>query len=375
LTLTHEWTRYIPEHCDIYSVISSGEHLLLNLYCRDYVVEAKLNIVTGKLEFGERKKPVLRGRVEFRKDLFLVTCFYGKDRVLWNKVEHGIGAKIACRMDICVVSSMSKERVLAVKVIDNRGEVLDQLTVPNVYDYHVASSENIIAVSTIGFSEENTVTLLVDAATASIVDYRSGFGGYAVADLDHVYVYSYRAGNAVTKVFDNNGDEVLESDGIPVLPPYNPFAYRANKLFDHGPSHIVIMDKSTLKIYDPSEYTLITTMLKPPLIRGVMRVDVEKPSVVAFTSFMGRLYLAEFAFNGEIEWVSHVLPQLSYGIASNKLVALYVERETGETRVYRISDGMLVHEDTFAPNVYPLAVRGNQVVLTNNQLISAYTLE
>ena len=373
--MIHNWSRQLPENCelDYFRIIS--DQIMIGLYCRDYLIEVRVNAINGKVEIGERKRPELRSRVELRKNFYIISCYQGKDRVLWNRIERGLNTKVLCRMEICVIATLNKNRELEVKIVDKRNEEIDRVRINDVYDFHMSSSENLIVVSSIAVSEEANTTLIIDPATASIVDHRTGFGGYSLADLEHVLVFGYHGESVITKVFSSEGEEVLESEGVPVLPPYNPFPYPINPRGDFSGNYITLIDRSEIKVFDSYDYSLIYTALKPPLTRGVIDVDVEEPSTTVYTVLAGKPYIAKFDHMGNIRWISHILTGFTYALTSDKLVAVHVSRGGGETRVYRIEGNALIHEESFGPRVYPILVRGDTIILTDGRIISSYSLE
>ena len=93
------------------------------------------------------------------------------------------------------------------------------------------------------------------------------------------------------------------------------------------------------------------------------------------TNLIGKPYLAKYGQAGDIKWISHILHGVNYVLASDKIVAVNHREPVRETRVYRIVGNTLVHEDTFGSQVYPLLVRGDTVILTNNKVVSSYSME
>ncbi len=375
MAVIHNWSRQLPENCELHFFRVTTDQIVLGLYCSDYLQELRVNTINGKIELGDRRKPELKGKVEMRKNFFIVSCYQGLGKILWNRVERGLNTKVLCKMEICIIATMNKDRELEVKIVDKRNEELDRIRIANVYDFHIGASDELIILSTTGFTEESNTVTIIDPATVSIVEHVPGFGGFVLSSSEHVFVYGYKEGGMITKVFTGEGEEVLETEGIPVLPPYNPFAY---PLIHHGmfsTENIIIMDRNEIKVFDPYDFSLIYTALKPPLTRGVINVDINEPSMIVYGILTGKPYLIKYDHAGVVKWISHVLRDFVYALTSDKIIAMYIRSLGGETRIYRIAGNTLIHEESFAPHVFPLLVRGDTVILTDSRIISSYSIE
>ncbi len=376
MALKHEWSRPLPSGCEIYSVRIHGEWIDLSLYCSDYISQILINIINGRIQTKERKGLELKGVIERRGEFYVATCYRGYENKLWNKVLRGLNLRFLCRTEICVSALMKPNRDVEITIMDKDGETIDIMTITNVYDYDMKASSSLIVLTTKGYREESTSTLLIDPATASIIDHITGFGGNVLASLDHVFVSGFRENRIVTKVFSSDGEEVLEIDGQPVIPPYNPIAYQIPGSERFEAKNIVVMDRYEVKVFDTFDYSTIYTVLRPPFTRGVIDIDHEEYSIVTLSHIMGKPFILKYDFNGVVKWVSHIVRDLYYALVSNQLVAMYTRTpHGGETRVYRIEDGTLIHEDSFGYDVYPLVVRRNNVLLTNEKVVSSYTME
>lgn len=374
--MTHEWTRPLPSECSIFSIRFRREWLDIELYCREGIVESSINTLNGRIELKDRREPELKGVVERKGEVYVATAYRGFGNKLWTKTLKGLSVRFLCKTELCVLSILKPNRELEASLLDKDGETIDTVVLRSVYDYDLRSSHSMIALSTIGFGEESTSTLLIDPSTASIVDHITGYGGYVVACLDHVIVNGYRDNRAVAKVFSSEGEEVLEVDGKAVLPPYNPFVYQLDGSERFEVKKIVLIDKYEVKVFDPYDYSMIYTVSRPPFTRGVLDIDVEEYRIVSLSHLMGKPLILEFDFRGSVKWVSHVIHGFRYGLVSSDMVSLYfIGDEGGETRIYSIEDNNLIHEDSFGGNVYPIALRKNRVILTNEKLISSYVLE
>lgn len=375
MVIIHNWSRHLPEKCEIRSFKITAEQIILDLYCSDYVQELRLNTINGKIELGERRKPGLRGKVEKRRNFFIISCYQGINKILWNRVERGLNTKVICKMEICVITTINKDRVLEIRIVDKRNEELDYITIPNIYDFHVSASEDLIAISTLGYSEDSNTIILIDPATVSVIEHVTGFGGYVLSTLEYIFIYGYRGNSLFTKIFSGEGEEVLETEGIPVLSPYNPFASPSRLPYMFSIENIVVMDRNEIKVFDIYDLSQIYTALKPPLTRGVIDVNINEPSIIVYGILTGKPYLIKYDHSGIIQWISHILKDFIYALVSDKIIAMYVKSFGGETRIYRINDNTLIHEESFAPKVLPLLVRGDTVILTDGRIVSSYSLE
>lgn len=375
MSLVHNWSRSLPGNCSIHYVRFESDWIILGLYCTDSIEEISVDIINGKLQKRRSSEAELIGYSEFRKNFYVVTCYKGLNKRLWNRVERSINSKIVCRQNICVVANLKPERTLEVKIIDVKNEDLETINIENTYDFQIGSSLDLISITTTGMWQEHSATVLIDPATVSVLDYITGFGGYVVESTDYLSIYGFSKGKYITRIYSSHGEEVLEIDGIPVLIPFNPLTYRVHrdKLFETR--LIGVVDKNDIKIVDTSDFSISATFIKPPFTRGVINVDLEMYSIMVYSVFSSKPLIIRYDPNGVPLMISHEISGFKYGLFTNKIAAIFVERKDVETRVYRIIDNMLVHEDSFGPGVFPLIARGDTVVLTDSKKISSYSLE
>lgn len=375
MSLIHNWSRNLPRDCNIHYTRFESDWVIFGLYCTESIEEISIDTISGKLQKRRSSEAELKGFSEFRKNFYVLTCYRGLNKRIWNRVERSLNSKIICRQNICVTASLKPERVLEIKIIDIKNEDLETISIENTYDFHIGSSLDLIAVTTTGIRQEYSATVLIDPATLSVLDHLTGFGGYIVESTDYLLIYGFSKGKYVTKMYSSHGEEVLEIDGIPVLVPYNPLTHRVHrdKLFDT--KFIGIIDKNDIKIVDPSDFSIILTCIKPPFTRGVLSVDLEMYSVTVYSVFGNKPLIIKYDSSGAPVFISHELSGFRYGLFTSKMATIYVERGYGETRVYRIVDNMLIHEDSFGPGVFPIFVRGDTVILTDSKKISSYSME
>ncbi|OYT38371.1 MAG: hypothetical protein B6U89_06045 [Desulfurococcales archaeon ex4484_58] len=374
MPLRHSWSRSLAGNCMVYSIRYRREWLELELYCKDHIATILLNVINGRIQHKDRREPELLGNIEVKDKFFVISCYNGLGNRLWSRVLKGIGAKFLCRKEICVSLLMKPDRKLEINILDKDGEVLDTMGVPNVYDFDIGGSREMIAVTTRGFREESTSTFLIDPSIASIIDHITGFGGHVISGLDLLFIVGYREREVITKVYSNEGEEVLEINGYPAIPPQNPIPYKVLGSEKFEIRKIVIIDKYEVKVFDPYDYSMIYTLMKPPFIRGVIDVNDEDYSITSLSTIMGKPYIVKYGINGNVQWISHIVRGFRYAFVSNKLLAMHVEGINGyETRVYRIDDHTLIHLDTFGSNAYPIFIRKDSILLSNDKIVSAYT--
>lgn len=373
--IVHNWSRVLPENCAIQYVKQESDWLVIGLYCTDSFEEVSIDIINGKIQRRSSSEPELIGASEFRRNFYVITCYKGLNKRVWSRVEHSLNSKTICRQNVCVVTSMKPDRSLEVKLVNAKNEEVESISIENTYDFQVGASLNLIVVTTTGIRVENSSTVLIDPATLSILDYVNGFGGYVTESTDYLLVYGFSRGKYVTKIYDSHGEEVFEIDGIPVLIPFNPLTHkiRRNMLFDTR--FIGIIDKNDIKIIDPVDFSILLTIIKPPFTRGVLSVEPDMHVVTVYSVFGNKPLIIKFDSTGTPVSISHEINNLRYGLFTSKAAAIYIEREFGETRIYSIVDNLHIHEDSFGPNVYPLTMRGDVVILTDSRKVSSYSLE
>ncbi|MEM1741529.1 MAG: hypothetical protein QW615_04530 [Desulfurococcaceae archaeon] len=375
LNIVHNWTRVLPENCIIQYVKFESDWIIIGLYCSDSIEEISIDIVSGRIQRRKSSELELIGYAEFRKNFYVITCYKGLNKRLWNRIEKSLNSKVICRQNTCVTASLKPNRVLEVKVIDARNEEIESINIENTYDFQIGSSLSLVVLTTTGIRQEYSSTLLIDPSTISIIDHISGFGGYVVESTDYVLVYGFSRGGYVTKIYDYHGEEVFEINGVPVLIPFNPLAYRVHrdKLFEF--KLIAIIDRNDVKAINPYDFSIVFTSIKPPFTRGVLNIDVETYSLIVYSVLWNKPLIIKYDSNGTPLVISPQISSLRYGLFTNKIAAIYVERERGETRLYSIRDNIMVHEESFGPGVFPLVIKGDTIILTDSRKISSYSME
>ncbi len=368
------WVRTLPENCGLDGISFQDEWIVLKLYCKDEQKNMLIDFLSGKTSIRSLGEPELRGKVEHKREFHTLFCYRGYKQRTWNRIIRGLNVKMVCRKDICVVGIVHPDYNLEVQIYSGSGDLLEKIGIGRVYHFDIVGSDNLIVVSTAGFTRDETATVLFDGSTGTVVDYYTNFGGYAIASPDMVYVIGREEDRVFTRGYNNDGEEVINDEGLPVLIPYNPIPHQIPGMDKFQNKGLAIMDRFEVKVYNTFDYSIDYTVLRPPFTRGIFYIDEYNMAVLA--SMMGQTVIINYDLKGRIKWVSHLVRDLEYAIVSPNLIALYVKRKgRGETRIYSIDENTLRHEESFGPNAMPVIARRSHIVLTNGRVIAAYSME
>ncbi len=368
------WVRTLPENCGLDGIGFQDEWIVFRLYCRNEQKNMLIDFLSGKTSIRSMGEPELRGRVEHRREFHTLFCYRGLKQRVWNRIIRGLNVKMVCRKDICVTGIIHPDHSLEVQIYSGNGDLLEKIGVGRVFHFDIVGSDNIIVVTTMGFTREETVTILFDGSTGTVVDYYTNFGGYALSSPDMVYVIGREEEALYTRGYNNDGEEIINDEGIPILIPYNPIPHQIPGMERFQSKGLIILDRMEVKVYNTFDYSIDYTILRPPFTRGVFYID--EYNIAVLGSIMGHSVILNYDLKGRIKWVSHLVRDLEYAIVSPSLVALYVKRNgRGETRIYSIDENTLRHEESFGPNAMPIIARRSYIVLTNGRVVAAYSME
>lgn len=371
----HDWTRKLPENCIVKSIDLEGENVVFGLYCVDKEIDIAVNILNGKVNLREQREPGIKGSLTKGLDTTMVTCYRGLNNKLWTKATRGLATRFICENDLCILAVLQKDYTLDVSFLDKNGETVDTAKFSKVYDYQLASSQDIIALTTMGFTSEDSHTMLIDTSTMSIIEEMEGFGGFAQSTKHHVLIYGFKETQLYTKIFDKRGDEVLEIEGQPMVPPYNPVPQFTQDGFKFEPKAVPIVDKHVVKLVSLTDYSIFNVFIKLPFTRGVFDVDLVENTLITMNNIMSKPVLIKHDVRGGIDWVSHIVREVVYLVSSRSIVALNTRMFNGETRIYYVQGRHLAHLESFSGNVKPVLAYGDAVILTDNKLVSRYAVE
>ncbi|MEM0355434.1 MAG: hypothetical protein QXO78_01745 [Desulfurococcaceae archaeon] len=376
MSLKLDWKRTFPEDCIITGFKHESESIFFNLYCSSNELDVAVNVNNGRLTIKEQREPGLLGTFEFREHLFIATCYQGLGNRLWYRTCRGVITRFHCQQNLCILATLSKDRVLEASILDKNGETLETMKYNNVLDFTIGSSRDILALSISGLDIDYSRSILIDLSTMNIVDEIEKFGGQIVSTMDHVAVYGFKEyGLTHTKFFDKRGEEVLEIEGIPYFPPYNPLPIPIHERLKFPTNIIVVGDKHNVKIINPRDYSIIFAYTKMPFTKGIFDVDLEENTLISLLNLMGKPVLIKHDIRGVVDWVSHIMREVSYLVSSRNLVALNTRIFGGETRIYRVMDRKLIHIDSFGSNTIPIVINEDSVILTNGRLVTRYIVE
>ncbi|ABN69365.1 hypothetical protein Smar_0252 [Staphylothermus marinus F1] len=378
MPIRHTWSRALPSNCSLDAVRFREEYIELRLYCADSMVLYTVNFISGKVDVRRIGEPELRGVTERKREFKTLICFKGYGNRAWTKIYRGLNTKMVCRKDVCVIANLKPNYALDINVVTGNGDVLESVTVGGVYHFEVVGSDNLIAVTTRGIRADSTITMLIDGSTGSVIDHITGFGGSAVSSLDYVFVYGEHEGKIITHGYNNDGEEIIPGgeEGLPVLPPFNPIPHKVpgSEIFEV--KQVVLMGKNFLKLYNPEDYVIEYTLLKPPFTRGVFNINVNNYTAAVLAQIMGMPFIINYDFKGRVVWISHIIRDTIFAIISGDIVALYVDYgKMRETKIYSVKDKTLVLEESFGPNVLPLLVRRSNILLTDGRVVASYMME
>ena len=86
---------------------------------------------------------------------------------------------------------------------------------------------------------------------------------------------------------------------------------------------------------------------------------------------MGRPVIATYDINGKILWVSHSVRNLIYSLITSEIVGMAIKEDgIWKTKVYRIKRNSLELEEIFAPNVFPIYARKDNIIVTDSNVVA-----
>ncbi|MCD6301304.1 MAG: hypothetical protein J7L82_04460, partial [Staphylothermus sp.] len=373
------WSRTLEKNCIIDAVKYQYEWIELLLYCKDQYLSYRINSISGKMEIKRLDRVPLRGKVGRRREFYTLVCYRGLENRVWTKIVKVLNAKMICRKDICIATLAKPGLVLEINIFSGNGETLEKFTINGVMDFKLVASDNLIAVTTRGDRRQGTVTIIVDSSTGSIIEQQTGFGGGAIADMNYVLVFGEHEGKVFTQGYNNDGEEIIPGgeEGLPVLIPYNPFpAMIDDQISMFESKQIVLMGKNELKLYNPEEFLIEYTFIRPPFTKGVLSLNVHKNITSVIARIMDRPVVATYDINGKILWISPTIRNLKYALITSEIVGMAVkENDVWKTKVYRIKGDNLELEQIFAPNVLPIYARKDNITVTDGNVIALYRME
>jgi len=376
LPVTHVWTRKFPDYCSLDGFSIDGEWLIIKLYCVDKMIEYRINSISGKTSINTLDEVELRGAVERRREFITFQCFKGYKKKVWGKIVRGLDAKMECRKDICVAAILSPNYTLEIQVYSVHGDILETIGLGKVFSFDIAATENIITVTTHGFTEDNTASVIFDASTGAIIDELSRFGGYLVSSPDIIFIISEQEGKLYCRGYNNDGEEVISDEGVPLFIPFNPIPHRIPGMDRFSSKQVAVMDRNEIRVYNLIDYSIDYTVTRPPFTRGVYNINPDDLSVTALSVIMGMPVIANYDFRGGIRWSSHIIGNIYYALVASDIVAVHEQMKRNTvTRLYKIKDGYLLQEEVFGPNVMPIIARKSYILLTDGRLVASYMLE
>ena len=373
------WSRTLQRNCRIDAIRYQYEWIELRLYCREQYLNYRINSISGKVEIRRLDHVPLRGTVDHRREFHTLICYRGLENRAWTRIVKVVNAKMVCRKDICVAALAKPGLILEINIFSGNGEILERFTISGVIDFKIVASDNLLVVTTRGIRKQGTITLVIDSSTGSIIEHLTGFGGNAVANIDYVLVYGEHEGKMITQGYNNDGEEIIPGgeEGIPVLTPFNPFPTMIDEqaiMFES--KQIILMGKNELKLYNPEEFLVEYTFIRPPFTRGVLNLNIHENTASVVARIMGRPVIATYDINGKILWVSHSVKNLIYSLITSEIVGMAVKEDgIWKTKVYRIKGNSLELEKILAPNVFPIYARKDNIIVTDGNVVALYRVE
>ncbi len=368
------WERRVPDNCGVEAVSRRSEWLVLRLYCREDMRELKIDSGSGRTSVRILGEPELRGWVEWRREFHTLRCVRGYGVQAWNKLVRALSVRMVCRKDICVAAYMKPHNNVEIDILGRNGAALETVNLGNILDYQLQATDNLIVFTALGVDESFTTTMLIDASTASIIDDIPGFGGLVVTSPELAFVAGEHEGRIYTRGFSNDGEEILVDEGLPILVPTNPYPHMVPGGEFRSPEQLVIMDRHSLKVYNIYDYTMEYTVMRPPRTRGVFDISPDAGSVTTLSIHGDSPVIANYGFQGEVRWMSHIVRGVTRVLHGASLVAVYDGAWRRETRIYRIRPPGLGLETVLSPRVEPLLIRGNTVIVFDGYTVAAYEL-
>ncbi len=375
MPFTRLWQYKIPDECILDGLEHRGEWLNLELYCRDDVRKVSIEIASGRAVSRGGSPLELRGVVEFKRDYYILRCFYGYGNRVWSKIKSAVNAKIMCRGETCVIGLLKPNYSLEVDIVNRAGTILESITLGNTLDFDIGGSRNLIVLSTISPYPEHSTVLLIDATSNTVIDEITGFGGRVVSSPSRIIVNGEHEGRYYARIYSDEGEELAYDEGVGVFIPYNPYPFQIPGIELYDEKLIVITDLFTIKVYNITDLNLEYTFIKPPHMRAVFNVDPESNTVTTLSRINDQPLIVNYSFKGEPRWQTHIVRGVSRVLHSTSLIALFDEFYRNETRIGVIKAPVVIEEERFGPGVEPLLVWGRNIVLFDGEFIRAYVYE
>ncbi len=369
------WQYRVPNECLVDLIEHRGEWLNLGLYCSDDYRRISIDIASGRAVMRGGGELELRGVVEFKREFYVLRCFHGFGNRVWSLTKKALAAKMMCRKETCVVALLKPNYNLEVNIINRMGTILDTITLGNTIDFDIGATQNTIFLSTISPYTENSTVLLVDAASNTVIDEITGFGGHILSSPSLVIINGEHENRFYAKIYSDEGEEIVFDEGVGILLPYNPYPYQIPGIDLYHEKTVIVMDQFSIKVYSIADLNLEYTLLKPPHTRAVFDVDPEANTVTALARVSGLPIVVNFGFKGEVRWQSHIVRGLSRVLHSNTIATLFDEYYKRETRINLIKPPVLEEITRFSPGTEPLVVWGKSFILFDGEFIRAYTAE
>ncbi|RLG82487.1 MAG: hypothetical protein DRO40_07625 [Thermoprotei archaeon] len=375
MPFTRLWRYRIPSECLLDGFEYSDEWLNIDLYCRDEVRKVSIEVTSGRTITGGGSSLELRGVVEFKREYFVLRCFYGYGNVMWSKIRSALDAKIMCRKETCVIGLLRPDNILEVNIINKAGQILETFTLDNVLDFDIGGSRNLIILSTISAHPEHSIVLLVNAISNAVIDEIRGFGGRIISSPYRVIINGKHEGKYYARIYSDEGKELAYTEGIGVFIPYNPYPFQLPGTELYNEKFIVITDLFTVKVYNIMDLGLECSFIKPPRMRAIFNVDLEDNNVTTLSRIFDQPLIVNYSFNGEPLWQTHIVRGVSRVLHSASILALYDGFYRRETRLSLIKMPVVVEEERLGPGVEPLIIWGRYIVLFDGEFIRAYVYE
>ncbi len=375
LAITPLWTYKIPSDCIFDGIDVRDEWITLTLYCKEEIRTVVIELTSGKATAKGGKPLELRGTIEKKTDFTILRCFYGYGNRIWSRIMRGLKIGMICRKEVCVTGFLRPNYNLEISVVNSKGTVLESLNVGNTLDFSIGATNNLIVVSTISPYPEYSAVLFIDPATGSIVDEYTGFGGIVIASPSLIVVHGEHENKRITRVYNDDGEEVISDEGTAVFVPFNPYPFQLPGIEAYGEEYIVVIDKYNLKVYNTIDYNLEYILVKPPYTKAVFNLNPEEDVITVLSRVSGFPLIVSYNLKGEPLWYTHIVRNVSRVLHSNSIVTLFDEGYRKETRVGVIRQPLVIEEDRFGPGIEPLHVWGRNIVLFDGSKITAYTYE
>ncbi len=375
MPLTPLWTYNLPSECIFDGLDVRSDWIGLNLYCKNEQRTVIIELSSGRTTVRGGREPELRGVVERKADFLTLRCFRGFGNRVWSRIVRAPCVKMVCRKEVCVAGFLKSNYSLEVNVINARGGVVESITLSNTLDFDIGAASSVIALSTTSPYPEHSTVLFVDAGSGSILDEYTGFGGRVISSPSLIAIYGEHGREMYTRVYNDDGEEVISDEGIALFIPYNPFPFQLPGTDVFNEKYLIVMDKHNLKIYSVADYNLEYMLSRPPYARGVFDVNPEAGTITTLSIVNGYPLVVSYGFRGDVLWQSHIVRQVSRVLHSNTLVTIFDEKFRKETRIAVIRQPVIIEEERLGPGIEPLHVWGRNVVLFDGEKVIAYAYE